>query len=268
MVAKDVNLPSAVIVRQEARDLDHDRYLAALLAPASAREGLMTVAAFHGEIARIPTSVREPAMGAIRLQWWRDALSSGSDMTGSPVADRLRKEVEHHALPASELTAIIDAYEMLLEPGSLATITQRSLFLDNAQGAAFRLAAHVLGAREGESAALICATAQSYGRVQLLRAMPLLLAKRRNPLAEETDVDLSAIVQDVVVEARTELSKVHRLIPGAPVTVRDAVLPVALVEPYLAALERLGSRVASEQAQISPLSRVWRIYMARRRGRL
>src|SRR5512145_2880437 len=101
MVAKDANLPDAAIVREVARDLDHDRYLAALLAPVPARDALMTVAALHGEIARIPTSVREPAMGAIRLQWWRDALGgeTGPEPTGSPVADRLRHAIESGALP-------------------------------------------------------------------------------------------------------------------------------------------------------------------------
>ena len=57
-----------------ARELDYDRYLAALLAPRAARDGLMALAAFHGEIARIPRTVREPGVGDIRLQWWRDAL--------------------------------------------------------------------------------------------------------------------------------------------------------------------------------------------------
>src|SRR5688572_31978227 len=122
MVAKDSNLPNATIVRGEARDLDHDRYLAALLAPAPARDALMTLAAFHGEIARIPTNVREPAMGAIRLQWWRDALGgdAAAEPTGSPVADRLRHTIESGVLPLAEVLSIIDAYETLLQPGALA----------------------------------------------------------------------------------------------------------------------------------------------------
>ena len=41
-------------MRAAARELDYDRYLTALLAPNRARDGLMALAAFHGEIARIP----------------------------------------------------------------------------------------------------------------------------------------------------------------------------------------------------------------------
>src|SRR6185503_17224865 len=139
MVAKDANLPNAAIVRGEARDLDHDRYLAALLAPAPARDALMTLAAFHGEIARIPTSVREAAMGAIRMQWWRDTLGDAAAApAGSPVADRLRHDIESGALPIAEVISIIDAYETLLRPDALADAAAIDAFLDASQGAAFR----------------------------------------------------------------------------------------------------------------------------------
>ena len=59
-----------------ARAGEPDRYLAALLAPAPQREALLAMAAFATELARIPRrAVREPFMGEVRLQWWRDALS-------------------------------------------------------------------------------------------------------------------------------------------------------------------------------------------------
>jgi 15-cis-phytoene synthase len=270
MVAKDANLPNAAIVREEARNLDHDRYLAALLAPAPARDALMTVAAFHGEIARVPTSVREPAMGAIRLQWWRDALGgdTAAEPTGSPIVERLRPAIESGALPIAEVISIIDAYETLLQPGTLADAAALDAFLDASQGAAFRLSARILGAEDGEAREIVGAAAQAYGRVQLLRALPLLLAKGHNPFAPEPIQDWAPVVQPILADTRKSLGEVRRLMPVASLTLRTAILPVALVEPYLAALERLGSRIASEQAEISPLSRVWRIYVARRRGRL
>jgi phytoene synthase len=269
MVAKDANLPDSAIVRGEARDLDHDRYLAALLAPAPGRDALMTVAAFHGEIARIPTNVREPAMGAIRLQWWRDTLAADAAApAGTPVADRLRNDIDSGALPLAEVLSIIDAYETLLQPGALADVAALDAFLDESQGAAFRLSARILGAEDGEARWIIGAAAQAYGRVQLLRALPLLLAKGHNPFAREPVGDWPPVVQPILAATRQSLGEVRRLMPVASLTLRTAILPVALVEPYLAALERLGSRIASEQAGISPLSRVWRIYIARRRGRL
>jgi phytoene synthase len=256
-------------VRDAARQLDYDRYLCALLAPVPTRSGLLTIAAFHGEIARIPASVREPTIGAIRLQWWRDALenTAAQDATGSPVADSMRRALELAQIGIEAPLSIIDAYEALLHPGGLAEPGAVDAFADASQGAAFRLAAQILGASESEGGALIDAAAQSYGRVQLLRALPILLSKGHNPFGTGTITDWAPIVRPLLTAARDNLADVRRCAPLAPATIRQAVLPVALVEPYLRSLEGLGSKIALEQAEISPLSRVWRIFIAKGRQR-
>jgi phytoene synthase len=256
-------------VRALARDLDRDRYLAALLAPPSARAGLMLIAAFHGEIARIPVTVHEPAMGEIRLQWWRDALDPASprEAAGAPLADALRRAILAGQLEARDVTAIIDAYDQLLYAGSLADAAAVAAFADQSQGAAFRLAARILDAPEAGNAPLLAAAAQAYGRVQLLRALPALLAKARDPFASPLSAPWDATVAPLLVSARASLRELRRLMPDAEATMRAAILPAALVEPYLAALEKLGPNVAVERATIQPLSRVWRIYWASRRGR-
>ena len=56
------------------RQQDPDRYLTALFAPAERREALFALYAFNLELARARESVREPIMGRMRLQWWRDCL--------------------------------------------------------------------------------------------------------------------------------------------------------------------------------------------------
>jgi len=253
-------------VRQVARQLDHDRYLAALLAPRRSHDALMTIAAFHGEIARVPASVHEPTIGAIRLQWWRDVLEAAPEheASGSPVADRLHRSIADGRIEAGEAMSIIDAYEALLHPGELLEPGSMDTFCDAGQGAAFRLAARPLG---DDAATLINAAAQSYGRVQLLRALPLLHSKGHSPLGDRRAPDWAPILAPILADARSWLAEVRRLAPLVPATMRHAILPVALVEPYLAALEGLGSRIAFEQATISPLSRVWRIYIAKKRDR-
>jgi phytoene synthase len=270
MTTPDDKSDAEAEVRAAARDLDRDRYLAALLAPPRARAGLMLIAAFHGEIARIPASVREAAMGEIRLQWWRDALaapSSAEDVTGAPLADAARRAIVQQHLDARELLAIIDAYGELLLKGSLADADAVAAFADASQGAAFRLAAAALGAGGADAGPLLAAAAQAYGRVQLVRALPALLARGRNPFPEQPALSWEAQMKPLLFAARTSLAEVRRLMPLAAATMRAAILPVALVEPYLAALEKLGPDVASQPATISPLTRVWRLYTANRRGR-
>ena len=256
-------------VREAARLLDHDRYLAALLAPRHARDDLLLIAAFHGEIARVPASVREPTIGAIRLQWWRDLIDGGNadDATGSPVADRLCRAIAGGRVSAGEATSIIDAYEELLHPAALTHPGAVEAFCDAGQGAAFRLAAGVLGCANEHAAAVINAAAQSYGRVQLLRTLPILLSKGHDPFGSGAHVDWAQIASPLLAEARASLAEALRLAPLSSATMLQAILPVALVEPYLRALQGLGSKIAFEQATISPLSRVWRIWFAKRRGR-
>ena len=79
----------AATVRRMARKADPDRAIAALFAPLTARDDLFALFAFNGELARIADQVSEPGLGAIRLQWWRDALAraEAGEATGHPVAD-------------------------------------------------------------------------------------------------------------------------------------------------------------------------------------
>jgi phytoene synthase len=253
-------------VRAAARELDYDRYLAALLAPNRARDGLMALAAFHGEIARIPLTVREPGVGDIRLQWWRDALATlPGTATGNPVADAMLETMRAHALPADMLVGIIDAYEGELETGTLTNATAIDAYASATQGAVFRLAAQILGNVGSAASPLLRAAGQVYGRVQLLRALPLLIGMGRNPFGEG---DVDAIVPPLLRQARSELAQARQLATAAPATMLYAILPVALLEPYLAALEGLGSHVAVERADISALTRAWRLLKASALGRV
>ena len=58
------------------RHHDRDRFQTALFAPAERREALFALYAFNYEIARVREAVREPMLGQIRLQWWREAIAA------------------------------------------------------------------------------------------------------------------------------------------------------------------------------------------------
>lgn len=252
------------VVWQSARAGDRDRYLAGLLAPRRARPDLMTLTAFLAEVARITSAVREPMMGEIRLQWWRDALADGAAVTGNPVADALAGTIARNALSRRMLVSILDAYECELAPGALAGEEALARYLDATDGAAFRLAAHILDpGRAGDSEPLLAAAGQAWGRVRLLRALSIWLASGRNPLTQSGDNDeWAALARSTCGAARSWLKEARLRAHDAPRSARPAVLPLALVEPYLAALERLGPDIARQRADISPLTRVWRLWLA------
>ena len=111
----------------QVRRYDHDRYLCTLFVPGAAREPVLALYAFNVEIARIREQIREPMMGQIRLQWWREVIEHASrgDLRKHPVAQALGATIRAHALPQEPFEAVLVARERDLEneqPESLAAL--------------------------------------------------------------------------------------------------------------------------------------------------
>src|SRR5262245_16460487 len=80
------------------REVDRDRYLATLFAPAEKRDALSALYAFDAEISRVRDLAREPMPGEIRLQWWREVLQGerGSEAAANPIAAALEILTRHN----------------------------------------------------------------------------------------------------------------------------------------------------------------------------
>src|SRR5471032_2200015 len=61
------------------RAADPDRYFSSLFAPAPLRPHLLALYAFNHEVARVAETVREPMLGAIRLEWWRETVEGAAN---------------------------------------------------------------------------------------------------------------------------------------------------------------------------------------------
>jgi phytoene synthase len=263
-------------VREAARRSEPDRYLAALLAPRAARADLIALAAFVGEVARIPLTGSEPLIGEIRLQWWRDVLVNllGGTATGSLIADTVGAAIRSRALPEALFMSIIDARSRELDPQAPLSSTAVDTYFNDTEGAAFQLAGHVLGVNEQPGVPeLMSAAGQAYGRVCLLRSLPRLLANGRVPaplagVLRASDDDWVAATAPMRDSVKRWLKEARRRARAAPRAALPAILPLALVEPYLAALERLGPNLVRQTADISPLTRVWQLWRASVLGRI
>jgi phytoene/squalene synthetase len=95
------------------RDADKNRYLTALFAPAERRPWLFALYAFNVEISRIPALAREPFAAAVRLQWWREALSGEreGEAAAHPVASALRDSLAAADVDAAVLIEYLDAQQ-------------------------------------------------------------------------------------------------------------------------------------------------------------
>lgn len=265
-----------IVVRASARSTEPDRYLAALLAPRFLCADLIAVAAFVGEISRIPLTVNEPMMGEVRLQWWSDAfVNLRNDIeTGNPIADAIGAAIRTHKLPEALFLNMIEARLSDLDPHPLLSDAGVDTYFDDTEGGAFQLAAQVLGVnREPGVSELMAVAGQAYGRVRLLRSLPRAFAKRRvSAMPEGASFTPDGDWQGSAAAMRNSvirwLAAARRLSRTAPKAVLPAILPLALVEPYLAALEGYGPNLVRQPADILPLTRVWRLWWARAVGRI
>jgi len=94
----------------QVRHHDKDRFLASLYAPAERRPFLFALYAFALEIGRVRRVVREPLVGTIRLQWWREALGGtrAEEAGANPVMVALQDAARRSGL---EVDRLIDAVE-------------------------------------------------------------------------------------------------------------------------------------------------------------
>lgn len=285
----DIATPDAdrSAVAAAARAGEPDRFLAALLAPPSQREALLALAAFAAELARIPlVVVREPAMGEIRLQWWRDALELPQGLrAGHGVADAVRGAARSYHLPAALLGGLIDARAVQLRGDLFPNEEALHDYLWKTEGVLFALAARVVGLTASAEVEVACAASgHAYGMARLLLGLPRSLSLGRISLAQ-TQIAMAGLTPQELLagtggakvvrllgecrgQIRSSLATARRFAVKLPRTTRVAFLPLALVGPYVRALERPGPAFLREEAPPARLTRVCRIAAAHLFGRL
>lgn len=131
-------------------EVDPERLLSLAHVPFAVRPALMTVWQLDARLASVLATTSDPAIGMIRLAWWRDALRR-LDSTAPP-AEPLLQAVAERVLPilsGADLAGLAESWGAVLEdaPGDLAGWQARGRTL-------FRLAAGILGGA-GETAASI-----------------------------------------------------------------------------------------------------------------
>lgn len=263
-------MPLAPEITALARAHEPDRALAALAAPAGARDDLLALAAFAAEVKRIPRLVHDPLVGEIRLTWWREAIEALASGTpaGHPVADALAPAIRAGTYPVVRLSAFIDALAFDLSPASFDDNEARDIYLDKTEGMLFRLALARLG-DTGVSEPVVRAAASAYGlaRAALALAEPA-------PLVTEADLAGTGCTIHQLggpdrAEPRRRIAERlgeaagHRLQEIAGERQSPALLPLAMAPAY----RRWALRPRGAPAR-APMTRVWRIWRASQSGRV
>lgn len=207
---------SAVYCLDLVKTRDEDRWLAAQYASEDDCRRLIALYAFQCELRRIPSAVSEPALGEIRLQWWREAfdeIRGGKPARAHPVVEELAAAGFGNAGFADRIDAIIDAHARSLYGEGFGDIEDLSTWLGKTDGGVDALALACLGAEDG---------AQSAARKA---GGGFALAREGRTLAPNFADDVPAAAIAVAREGAKALKKIPS--PHAP-----AILHLALTRTY------------------------------------
>jgi phytoene synthase len=265
------------------RRYDLDRFFAALFAPVSRRPLLFALYAFNYEVARIGEQSREPMMGAIRLQWWRETIEQARE--GRPRAHSVAiglAEIFSRTAPAEDLFGLLlDAREFDIASDTFADIGELEAYCDATSSGLMRVAALILGGdRSGE--VFLRQAGMAYAMAGLLRAIPFHAARRKLylPIGLLTAEGLSP---DDVFEGRNvealnrvalRLSDVARgHIKSARATRRErpdgvAALPAASASLYLKQIGKRGFNPLRDPVDVPLYRRQLALLRAAMTGRL
>lgn len=99
---------------------DEDRWISSRYASLEARRSLIALYALNVELARVRLVVSEPTIGAIRFQWWRDAIEeirAGGPVRKHDVVQAIAAKVAQNAYSPDALDRLIDRHEDAFEAG-------------------------------------------------------------------------------------------------------------------------------------------------------
>lgn len=269
-----------------ARAHEPERLIAATLARGTQRAALIALAAFAADLVRIPLTVTEPMLGEMRLQWWRDSLEAMTDggRIGSPVADALGDAIAEFRLPVPMLVAMSEARAFDLYDDPMADQASLDGYLAKTEAIPFELALRILGVPPDHATALSIPAGRAFGLVRVLAWLPRTAAAGRCmlPQAQLAAFDLTSadlangarpddVARLIAALTRDVTAAIDALRPQLSCLTRRqrvALLPLAVLSPYLRAIDRRQWRGQAMVTELAPLLRVWRITVAHVAGRI
>lgn len=262
-----------------ARAGEPERYVAATLSPAPVRVALIALAAFSADLRRVSRLVKEPVMGEVRLQWWRDCIESfkTGEATGHPIADALAAAVREHGLPIASLVAMTEARAFDLYDDPMPDEAAFTGYLTKTEALPFALTQKVLAGADTPDICMLAARA--YGFARVLALLPAAVSRHRMPLpatllaahgvdlertfSGQSSPELERLLRQCCDDILTAFGRLREATAARPRPDLLAMLPSATVPAYVRALQRPGRNPLREVAEISPLARVMQLGRAR-----
>ena len=242
---------------EQLKQVDPDRCRAAMFADKHIRERLLLLYAFHYELAKVPELVSEPMIGAIRYQWWRDAIAEiydGKAVRQHEITVPLAAMIADCDIPRFWLDKLIDGRERDLDPRPFANLDEAKTYCKDTSGILMQLAVKVTGHTPDDK---VMAAGQAWGLTGLARAFRYYQSGM-----------LSAVSFDALCAAakQSHIESAGLKSLGSPVF--PACAYAALVPGYITRLSHKEHDPATQSVSYSPLRKRLRLLGAVMRGRV
>jgi phytoene synthase len=266
------------------RGNDKDRYVAVVLAHPKTQGGLAALYSFNAELARIRhLTLREPHMGLIRLQWWRDQLTASQlPPQTSPLVLLLRHYVAIEAVDMPQLLALIDGREPEFEAAPPQTLDQVETYLAGSAGllaaCAYDMCCRSLNiTRSDKEQKNISAAAVGAGLVGIMRSAGFHAGQPwcwlpRNVL-QDADISqqdiarnaapMHALTQPIRAKAHMHLKHLpHKSHKG----IRGAVLPCRVAHIYLKKMDKMKNATPFDRHWVQARPPIFKLFLYTKLG--
>ncbi|SMQ63846.1 phytoene synthase [Devosia lucknowensis] len=263
---------------QTLRDMDHDRFLATLVVPQTARPGITALYAFNADVAAIRERVSGPQPGEIRLQWWNDTLIGDGHgaVRQNPLADALLTTIETYALPVGTLQRLIGARRFDLYDDPMPDLETFEGYAGETASTLLQLSAMILnGGRpveQGDAAGhlgvaqAMIGHLRAFGRVsaqgRIMLPWSILEAngvREAEIFAGQDSEGLHAALSQIAELAGSHLAKAQTAIATLPASLRPAFAITAVLEQQVLAWQRHAAgafSVPTEEASWRKIARL------------
>lgn len=279
-----------MMLPQEAQDslaaLAPDFAMACGFVPSPKRQSVQTLFAFYAHLIWIVYQARDPMLGEIKLQWWRDVFEGKRDQSEAqahPLAQTVLETLARHALPAHGLADMVDAITDFLYAEPPEDLTALEYACGRIYSVLMRYASLILAdGQDSGPAGLAGPAGVAYGLIKILGDVSLMRrgAHVMIPLAlfEQAELDdtqlhtlrdkeaVQLLLQPLIDLASQRLDEFRADFKHLPTALRPAFAVMGLVGPRL---ERLRKDIKSSTynpdavfKDFSPLRQVfylWRI---------
>ena len=236
---------------------DPDRFLAVMAAPPAARAKLFPLYAFNLEVARAAWVTEQPLIAEMRLQFWHDVVDADT-ARAHEVAGPLHEVIKETSLDANVLHRMIGARLWDISRDPHASQAALDAYIEDSAAGLMWAGGQALGAPTSAETGLR-ALGWASGLATYLRAVPMLKAKGRSPLRDESPGAIRALAETGLAKLALACADRNSLGPAA--------LAAWLARPILTQAARSPGRVLDGSLGSSEFTRRGRLIWTATTGR-